>query len=50
MVTRHTIAKQSTDNIKVLTIGKNNIFPNISHKIMKVNIFYRPEEAMLDTW
>ena len=29
---------------------KNNIFPNISHKIMKFNIFYRPEEAMLDNW
>ena len=28
---------------------KKNIFPNTTNKIMKVNIFYRPEEAMMDS-
>ena len=28
---------------------KNQHFPNNINQIVKVNIFYRPEEAMLDT-
>ena len=51
MVIRYTIVEnKSTHSILVLKIVKNNIFPNIAHKIMKVNIFFRPEEAMLDNW
>ena len=30
-------------------IVKKNIFPNNTNKIVKVNIFFRPEEAMLET-
>ena len=53
MVTRHTIAKKNKNNQDITSkcgkIGKN-IFQKTSHKIMKVNIFCGPEEAMLHNW
>ena len=30
-------------------IEKKNIFPNNTNKIVKINIFCRPEETMLET-
>ena len=34
----------------MLEIVKINNFSKTWHQIMKVNIFFRPEEAMLESW
>ena len=46
----HKVNFTPTPDTTVLKFVKVNIFSNTYTQIMKVNIFFRPEEAMLENW